>query len=368
MSENEKKIDVFNTKPTNESLENEMRKTTQMQIDARIAGEQMGLSGVELQNYIINATKDVSVREDLVDKTKETGTITYNDNKSDGELSYTQIAEELINNEVENSNDQFDVLEKNIELLIETLSQPQYDAPFDYVKMPSLCKPYKGIDGDSIKVAYLNGSDEDVLTNPGIIRSGRFLEILISRKLLEPTLKYGDLTPEDRDSIMLWLRGTSYGHDYPIEVRDPDGEEEDFEVNLDLSELPVHYLNLTPNVNGYFEFSFSNNDKIEYRSLTINDVEYLEKLGESKSKETNGLMTNSGSNDVLNLIIISYNGDYDKNTIKSKIKYLPMKLVLEFKQHLEDNKYGVDMTLNITSPKGKNILTYFPFNTRFFWP
>ena len=77
---------------------------------------------------------------------------------------------------------------KNIELPDEddkyaSLMIPQDDEPFDLVKLPSEGLLYKNCKS-SLKVAYLNASDENIITNPNLLRSGKFLEVLINRKWL----------------------------------------------------------------------------------------------------------------------------------------------------------------------------------------
>ena len=88
--------------------------------------------------------------------------------------------------------------------MVRELSEPQWDAPYDVIPLPSEGKLYKS-KKSSIKVAYLNASDENLLTSPNIVGSDRFMEILINRKILEADLRYGDLHIGDRNAIMILI-------------------------------------------------------------------------------------------------------------------------------------------------------------------
>ena len=130
---------------------------------------------------------------------------------------------------------------------IESISQPQFNQPFDVIPLPSEGKLYKS-KKKSVKVAYLTTADENILTSPNLVESGEFLEILINRKLLEPDLRYKDLIPGDRNAIMIWLRATGYGEMYPILAYDE--KEESFETEVNLSELKTVNLSTEPDSEG----------------------------------------------------------------------------------------------------------------------
>ena len=100
---------------------------------------------------------------------------------------------------------------------IEILSQPQMNQPYDLIPLPSEGKLYPN-KKKRVKLAYLTTADENILTSPNLVESGDFLEILINRKLLEPSLRYKDLLPGDRNAIMIWLRATVYGEMYPVTI------------------------------------------------------------------------------------------------------------------------------------------------------
>ena len=156
------------------------------------------------------------------------------------------------------------------------LSQPNYNAPFDVIPLPSKGKLYKN-KKESVRLAYMTTADENILTSPNLLQSGEFLEILINRKILEPTLRYKDLLPGDRNAIMLWLRATAYGEIYPVTLLDELNEPFDTEINL--NELKTIELNENPDEEGLFYFQLPlTKAEIKFRLLTMGDVDTIEKI------------------------------------------------------------------------------------------
>lgn len=359
---------------------NVMKENSERQLKFKREGEKMGLFGKELKQYVIDNTKDISVRSEL-SEVKPKGSITYDSDKtinkinfdenghivgvqsndlSDEALSLIKESEKTI---TEQENAEIKALNEKLDRWYEKMSEAQYDAPFELVSIPSQGKQY-GFKDKFIKMAFLNGSDEEVLTNPNIAKSGRFLEILFKRKILSD-ITYEELIPADRDALMVWLRGTAYGSDYPIEVVDPK-DESAFEVMLDLSELPINYLNLNTNKNGLFEFKSSVNNIFEFKFLTIGQLSKIEDQIIS-GYDSDGELYTESSTDFLCEIIQSINGETDKVKLRTKIKYMSLKEINEFKKFMAENDFGVDFNLRITTPGGESITTPFPINRNFFW-
>ena len=149
------------------------------------------------------------------------------------------------------------------------------NVPFDVIPLPSEGKlyPHKR---DSIRVAYMTASDENILTNPNLLETGKFLEVLFDRKLLDSDVNYRDLHVGDRNAIMLWLRATGYGEIYPVELIDPKTGEL-FNADINLSKLPIKKLKAEPDAEGYFDFQLPlSKANIKFRLLSVGDIEDIE--------------------------------------------------------------------------------------------
>ena len=105
-----------------------------------------------------------------------------------------------------------------------------------------------------VKVEYLTAEDENIITSPNLIRSGKVLDILLQKKLKDSPIRYQDMLVGDRNAIMIWLRATGYGEMYQVKLNDPETGEE-FETEIDLNLLESKPLGAQPDENGEFSFT-----------------------------------------------------------------------------------------------------------------
>ena len=247
---------------------------------------------------------------------------------------------------------------------IETLSQPQYNAAFDLLPLPSEGKIYKN-KKSKIKVAFITAADENILTSPNLLQSGEFLEILINRKLLETDIRYKDLNVGDRNAIMLWLRATSYGEMYPITVFDEDNKP--FEYEVDLTTLKTKKLGCEPDEEGYFDFLLPVSRKnIKFKLLTVGDAEDIEKtLEEERSLD---IPVNNSKTYTLRKLIVEIDGVRSQSYIDDFVDTMRVKDVTELNKYIEEIESGVDLQFDVPTPGGGSVTTFLPLNFRFFWP
>lgn len=245
------------------------------------------------------------------------------------------------------------------------ISQPQMNASFDVIPLPSEGKLYKS-KKKSIKVAYLTAADENILTNPNLMESGEFLEILLNRKILEPELRYKDLHIGDRNAIMIWLRATGYGHEYPITVYDPETAEP-FEHIVDLSELKTIKLSVDTDKNGYIDFVLPlTKTPIKIRLLTTSLYDEIEEHV-SKSLENKDANIDTVTF-TLEKQIVEVDGNTDKAYIKDFIQSMRVGDSNAIRKYIDQIESGIDMKLEIGTPGGGSLSTFLPINFKFFWP
>jgi hypothetical protein len=251
-----------------------------------------------------------------------------------------------------------------IDPYIQQLSQPQFNTAFDVIPLPSEGKLYKN-KKSGVKVAYMTTADENILTSPNLLQSGEFLEILINRKLLEPDLRYRDLHIGDRNAIMLWLRATSYGEMYPVTIFDKDGEP--FETEFDLNTLKTKKLGAEPDAEGLFDFFLPISKKnIKFRLLTVGDAEDIDKIIEEEKK--NNIPVNNTTTYVLERQLVEVNGDRSLGTIKNFAQNMRIGDASKLRDYIESIESGVDLNIELMTPRGESIKTFLPLNVRFFWP
>ena len=247
---------------------------------------------------------------------------------------------------------------------IEQISQPQFNTAFDVIPLPSEGKLYKN-KKPNVKLAYMTTGDENILTSPNLLESGEFLEILINRKLLETDLRYKDLHIGDRNALMIWLRATSYGEMYPVTVFDEDNES--FETEVNLNELKVKKLGAEPDSEGYFDFYLPlSKVNIKFKLLTVRDVDEIDELVDRDRK--NNAIINNMSTYRLEKHIVEVNGVRDRNAIKDFVQNLRIQDAKKLRDYIDDIESGIELDIEIKTPRGGSIKTFLPLSLKFFWP
>ena len=128
--------------------------------------------------------------------------------------------------------------------------QPETILPYDMVKLPSQGVFYKN-KKKSVKVTYLNASDENLLATPSLQANGELVNTLISRKILDKDINVIDMPECDKEAILVFLRNTAFGSDYKVTLKDPKTEES-FETTLDLSILKTNDVGVELDNNNEF--------------------------------------------------------------------------------------------------------------------
>jgi hypothetical protein len=94
-----------------------------------------------------------------------------------------------------------------------------------------------------------------------------------------------DLLEGDREAILLFLRATGYGNEYPITATD-NATGKEFDTVVDLSKLKYKEFNLVGDSNGWFPFTLPVSGKeIKFRFPTHRDNVILEQMKEIEEKE-----------------------------------------------------------------------------------
>jgi hypothetical protein len=316
----------------------------------------------------LKAVEDMKMLNDQqVKEQKEQGFFRYNidklDNKNKKENNnITKPNQKIMNTSKEPKN--VGPNPDSINPYIIELSQPNFNSAFDVLPLPSEGKTYKN-KKNNIKVSYLTTADENILSSPNLLESGRFLEILINRKMLEQDLRYNDLLMGDRDAIMIWLRATAYGEEYPVSLFDENDEL--FETTIKLNELNIKKLSVDPDDEGLFTFTMPTTSHIiKFKLLTCGDSEKIEKLLEFD--KANNIPVNNSNSYILRHLIVDVNGNRDKTFIYEYVNNIRISDNKALFEYIEKLNCGVDMNIKVKTPSGSMIDAVLPLNVNFFWP
>ena len=162
---------------------------------------------------------------------------------------------------------------------------PTNGAVYDVIPLPSGGECYPNKMG-KVKVAYLTAYDENILVSPNLYRDNKVLDEILKHKLINCPIAPENLLMGDRDAIILWLRATGYGNEFPITATDNESGKQ-FDAVVDLSKINFKPFALKGDENGFFDFETPNtHDKIKFRFLTSGDIDYLNELDEEEKKKS----------------------------------------------------------------------------------
>jgi hypothetical protein len=278
-----------------------------------------------------------------------------------------------------------------------TFNNIDSNAQYDVIQLPSNGQCYRS-KVDRVPVAYLTAYDENIITSPNLYKDGLVIDFLLKNKIVNGEINVEDLVTGDADAIILFLRATSYGPEFPIVVNDPEtGEQIDSVV--DLTTLKPRDFKLIGDENGWFEYVTPvKKDTIKFRYLTRKQEKQLKKVTEleglgtkaamldreretllaaimndkylpeiekknirmavksmegwaKKLREVNNseftrMMTNN-----LQLQIMSVNGNTDREFIRKYINQMPARDSLMLRKYINDNRPGIDFTITVERPE-----------------
>lgn len=264
---------------------------------------------------------------------------------------------------------------------------------YDVIKLPSKgeCYPNKM---STIPVGFLTAYDENLIASPNLYRDGQLFDYLLKEKIMNG-VNPGSLLEGDRDAIILWLRATGYGNDFPITATDNETGVE-FESIVDLSKIGFKEFKLKGDENGWFDFKLPvSGDLIKFRFLTHQDILDLNAIDEEESialkkfriKELNSSLNeliesddsgkatkkklfeclrtleeweesieddeNAFTNAITNrmeLSIMSINGVTDRTYIANYVRNMRVKDSSALRRYITENEPGLDYNIEVERP------------------
>jgi len=241
--------------------------------------------------------------------------------------------------------------------------QPETILPYDMVSLPSQGVFYKN-KKKSVKVTYLNASDENLLATPSLQANGELVNTLISRKILDKDINVIDMPECDKEAILVFLRNTAFGSDYKITLKDPKTEES-FETTLDLSILKTTDVGVELDNNNEFNHYLEvSKKKVKLSFLTPQNERTLKTLDEQKKDAVvNTYMTKQ-----LELIVKEIDGNRDSMTIAQFIQTMPIRDSQSIRKIVRENSPSLDLTIPVLTPSNEEINARITFGVEFFRP
>lgn len=254
---------------------------------------------------------------------------------------------------------------KNLDQLKSIGAAEESSVQYDVIPLPS-----KGIfytnKKSSLRVSYLTASDENILLSPNLLESGKALDTLLERKILDRDININQLLVGDRDAILIFLRTSGYGSKYVIDLIDPSTGKK-FEHEVDLSNLTYKEFPEPDQNNEYMVTLPISGSKVKFRFLTIGEISEIDDIEEKKSKMIKGYVDQTITARI-ERYVMEIDGDRDKGRISNFIKNMRIGDSSFLRKYYSNIEPGINLNLEVEAPSGEFFRSKLPINSTFFWP
>ena len=287
--------------------------------------------------------------------------------------------------------------EPEVSIVPQNWNNSVFSESFDVIPLPSKGECYEG-NMSTIAVSYLTANDENMIVSPNLYRDGLILDYLLKSKIKNGNIDPDDLLEGDREAIILWLRATGYGTQYPITVTDTKTGV-DFDTVVDLTQIKHKPFLLKGDGYGCFDFTLPlSKDEVKFRFLTHGDIKQIENIDKEEQsnvkkerllrivEELNEFIENDNElskdekvklyeakrniskwcekietdNEMgythmltnrLELSIVSINGEEDREYISKYVQTMNVRDSFALRKYINDNEPGLDYTVIVERPE-----------------
>jgi hypothetical protein len=243
--------------------------------------------------------------------------------------------------------------------------QMDFNLPHDVVILPSKGKYYTS-KKKSVKIGYLTASDENTLLNmnPNKTVKESIVLPLLRSKLYESDIRPEELLDGDIEALLIFLRNTSFGPEYTVNVIDPQTNKE-FNATILLDELNIKKVNEEPDEDGYLTTTLPRTgSKVRLKFLTMKDTIEIDKI---VSEYPAGRMAPLATLR-LGKMIVDIDGNLDRGDISKFIENMPIMDSKHIKNFMFDNEPKLDLIKEVFAPSGERVMVNITFGVEFFRP
>ena len=379
---------------TDEDIKNKISQIQMMQDDVK---QKFLISGGDIND--LNTMEDNNKKETLKSKRKVVLN-KKNENKVEKKNNLTPVKNDK--EEVKVKHKENDDIKPINNLHSEVSVVPlnwdmDFSESFDVIPLPSKGECYEN-KTPKIAVSYLTANDENMIVSPNLYRDGLILDYLLKAKIKNNTIDPDDLLEGDRDAIILWLRATGYGTQYPVTVTD-NKTGIDFDTVVDLTQIKHKPFTLKGDENGYFDYELPvTKHKVKFRFLTHGDIKQIEEIEKDEQinikkehlnrivedlntyLENDDMLTKdekfklyeakrniskwseklNADNDMgythtltnrLELSIVSINGNENRDFISNYVENMNVRDALSIRRYITENEPGLDYTVTVERPE-----------------
>jgi hypothetical protein len=242
-------------------------------------------------------------------------------------------------------------------------STQDFNLPHDIVPLPTGGIFYKN-KKKSVKVGYLTANDENIIIN-GVQNNRNDIVIsLIRSKLYEHDIKPDDLLYEDIEALLIFLRNTSFGSEYVMNLTDPKTDKK-FETSIQLDELNIKKPEISPDSDGNFVVNLpKTGNSVKIRPITYGETLEIERMSESYPPGRPAPKTLW----TLGKMIVELDGNSDKTLITKFIDQMPIMDSKFIRKFINTNVPSLDLKKQVMAPSGEIVDVNINFGVEFFRP
>jgi len=238
-----------------------------------------------------------------------------------------------------------------------------FTLPHDVISLPSGGVFYKS-KKKSIKVGYLTANDENFLLSSTQGGKDNIILTLLRNKVYEHDLRPEELLEGDIETILIFLRNTSFGPEYELTLTDPKTGKL-FNHTIVLDELNIKKTQVSPDENGLFVTKLPKSGvEVKLKPLTFYDTLEIDRMVEQYpagrvAPKITWRLTKQ---------IVEVNGETDKGYIARFVESLPIMDSKYIRNFIKENQPSLDLTRTAVAPSGELVSFEITFGVEFFRP
>lgn len=246
-------------------------------------------------------------------------------------------------------------------------------SPTHFVDLPSKGKFYTPdhplFNKDTVEIRFMTAKEEDILTSKSLLKKGIAVDRMLESVLVDKSIKLEDLLIGDKNAIIVGARVTGYGDEYDTKVQCPScgsTVRHTFYLNELKNKYPCEEVEKQLATTRTFKTKLPiTKFEVEVKLLKGSDEKILAEMNEQKKslkKEETPM------SDQLKMLIVSINGETDKNLIHRFVDACPAGDAKHIRKLYMDNIPNIDMTQKFTCRSCDSEMEMeVPFTVDFFW-